>query len=138
MKKCNVLIFLQIPRLKSNVIIALSGKDVFSCSHDLSLTQSHPLHRFNCYNEHLTGLAVTHWARRDKRLPQPGRHSKPQCYQTLSNLSPWDSRVFLAPTWPVQTQCRPRDELGYTVSFEKTSMPNITNRIFVKPAMLGN
>lgn len=36
---------------------------------------------------------------RDNSLPQPGRHSNPRRYQTLSNLSPWDSDVFPAPTW---------------------------------------
>lgn len=36
---------------------------------------------------------------RDNSQPQPGRHSNPRRYQTLSNLSPWDSDVFPAPTW---------------------------------------
>lgn len=84
--------------------VRLSGRVVFCRAHDLSLTQSHSLPRLHCYNEHSPGMAVTHWAQRDNSLPQPGRHSKPQCYQTLSNLSPWDSCVSPAPTWPDQTQ----------------------------------
>lgn len=40
------------------------------------------------YNEHWTGMALTHWSQRDNRLPQQRRHSKPQCSQTFTNLLP--------------------------------------------------
>lgn len=97
------------PKLAHIILKVLrSRRAVFCCSHDLSLTRSHSLPRLDCYNEHSTGMVVTHWAQRDNGLPQPGRHSKPRCYQTLSNLSPWDSRVFPAPTWPDQTQHQAR------------------------------
>lgn len=68
------------------------------------VSDPHTLPRLHCYIEHWTGMAGWRTGRtRDNGLPQPGRHSKPQLYQTLSNLSPWDGCVSPAPTCPDQT-----------------------------------